>query len=76
MFGQLGLDWHKYVEVDPRYFRPTEVDLLLGNPAKARRILKWQPKVSFKALARMMTDSDWELAGHERLIAEHQSKTT
>ena len=76
VFGQLGLDWHKYVEVDPRYFRPTEVDLLLGNPAKARRILKWQPKVSFKALARMMTDSDWELAGHERLIAEHQSKTT
>lgn len=47
-FGYLGLDWEKYVEIDPRYFRPAEVDLLLGDPTKARTILGWEPKVSFK----------------------------
>ncbi|MGH2271231.1 GDP-mannose 4,6-dehydratase [Anaerohalosphaeraceae bacterium U12dextr] len=71
VFGYLNLDWHQYVAIDPKYFRPTEVDLLLGNPAKAKKVLNWQPKVSFKELARMMTESDWQLARKERLLKEH-----
>jgi GDPmannose 4,6-dehydratase len=71
VFGLLELDWKKHVEIDPRYFRPTEVDLLLGDAAKARYVLKWQPKVTFKALAKMMAESDWELAKRERVIADH-----
>ena len=60
-FGYAGLDWKKYVAMDKRYLRPTEVDLLLGDSAKARRVLKWKPKVGFKQLVRMMVDSDMEL---------------
>jgi GDPmannose 4,6-dehydratase len=70
VFGYLKLDWQKYVEVDPRYFRPAEVDLLLGDAAKARRILKWTPKITFKALAKMMAEADWKLARQERLLAD------
>src|SRR5215203_3496734 len=62
VFGYLSLDWKQYVQVDPKYFRPAEVDLLLGDASKARRALKWEPKVTFKALARMMTDCDWKIA--------------
>jgi GDPmannose 4,6-dehydratase len=61
-FGYAGLDWKKYVEIDKRYFRPTEVDLLLGDSSKARKVLKWKPKVNFKQLVRMMVESDMELA--------------
>ena len=50
VFGHLNLDWQKHVEVDPRYFRPAEVDLLLGDAAKARRTLGWTPKITFKEL--------------------------
>lgn len=57
-FGYLDLDWEKYVEIDPRYYRPTEVDLLLGDATKAKRLLKWEPKVKFKELVRMMIDAD------------------
>jgi GDPmannose 4,6-dehydratase len=57
-FEYAGLDWKKFVEIDKRYFRPTEVDLLLGNSAKARKILKWKPRVDFKQLVRMMVDAD------------------
>jgi GDPmannose 4,6-dehydratase len=71
VFGTLGLDWNKYVEVDPRYFRPAEVDLLLGDASKALTKLNWKPKVTFKALAKMMTDADWRLAKREKLIADH-----
>jgi GDPmannose 4,6-dehydratase len=60
-FGYLNMDWKKYVEIDKRYFRPTEVDLLIGNSAKARKKLNWKPKVGFKELVRMMVDSDMEL---------------
>jgi GDPmannose 4,6-dehydratase len=60
--------------VDPRYFRPAEVDLLLGDPAKAKKILKWEPKVTFKALAKMMTEADWRIARRERAIAEVDKK--
>ena len=60
-FDYAGLDWKKYVKIDKRYFRPTEVDTLLGNSSKARKILNWKPKVNFKQLVRMMVDSDMEL---------------
>ena len=59
-FGALDLDWKKYVEIDPRYFRPTEVDHLHGDPSKAKRVLGWNPKVSFKALIEMMVKADEE----------------
>jgi len=72
VFGYLDLDWQKYVEIDPRYFRPTEVDILLGDSSKARKVLNWQPKVTFKALAKMMTDADMEMARREKIINEHQ----
>jgi GDPmannose 4,6-dehydratase len=70
VFGILGLDWKRHVEVDPRYFRPAEVDLLLGDAAKAKRVLKWEPKVTFEGLAQMMTDADWKIAKREKLIAD------
>ena len=57
-FGYLGLDYTPYIRVDPRYFRPTEVDLLLGDPTKARTQLHWQPKTTFRELVRMMVDAD------------------
>jgi len=60
-FGHLGLDWQKYVELDPRYLRPAEVDLLLGDPSKAKQKLGWQPKVGFEELIKMMVEADVEL---------------
>ena len=57
-FGTLGLDWHKSVEIDPRYYRPTEVDHLCGDASKARAKLGWQPRVRFKELIEMMVKSD------------------
>jgi len=59
-FGELDLDWKKYVEIDPRYFRPTEVDHLKGDPSKAMRVLGWKPKVTFKGLIQMMVRADEE----------------
>jgi len=67
-FERVELDWHKYVEVDPRYLRPAEVDLLLGDPSKARKVLSWQPRVSFQELVAMMVDADWQLAKEEKLL--------
>ena len=69
-FRYLDLDWEKYVEIDPRYFRPAEVDLLLGDPSKARRQLGWEPKVTFDGLVKLMTDYDLELAKHEAAARE------
>lgn len=57
-FTYVDLDWHEYVEIDPRYFRPTEVDYLLGDASKAKKNLGWQPRVSFKELVRIMVDAD------------------
>ena len=57
-FGHLGLKWKKHVKVDRNFFRPAEVDILLGNPTKARKKLKWKPEVSFEQLIVMMTDAD------------------
>ena len=59
-FGYLGLDWQRYVEVDPKYFRPVDVNNLIGDSSKAQRLLGWKPKVSFKQLVRMMVDADLE----------------
>ena len=59
-FGHLGLDWHRHVKIDPRYYRPTEVDLLIGDPAKAQRQLGWKPTVDFHQLAVMMVEADVE----------------
>jgi GDPmannose 4,6-dehydratase len=59
-FAYVGLDWKKYVKIDPRYFRPTEVELLLADYTKAKRRLGWSPKVTFKELIRVMVDSDLE----------------
>ena len=64
-FGCLELDWHKYVETDPRFFRPSEVDLLCGDASNARRVLGWQPKVNFKDLVALMVDADLQLAKNE-----------
>src|SRR2546430_1240139 len=64
-FSYLDLDWEKYVEIDPRYFRPAEVDLLLGDPSKARRQLGWEPKVTFDQLVKLMVDHDLTLAQGE-----------
>jgi GDPmannose 4,6-dehydratase len=71
-FSYAGLDWEKYVEVDPQYFRPTEVDYLLGDPSKARKAFGWKPKTSFEQLVRMMVDSDMHLAESERLLQQQQ----
>jgi GDPmannose 4,6-dehydratase len=59
-FGHAGLDWEKHVRVDPRFLRPAEVDLLIGNPAKAKTVLGWEPEVDFRGLVRMMVDADVE----------------
>jgi GDPmannose 4,6-dehydratase len=62
--AHVGLDWREHVKVDAKYFRPAEVDLLLGDASKARRVLGWKPKVGFKELVRMMVDAD--MAGQGR----------
>jgi GDPmannose 4,6-dehydratase len=62
-FGCVGLDWKDFVKVDSKYFRPAEVDLLLGDASKARRELGWAPKVSFEELAKLMVEADLEAAG-------------
>lgn len=63
-FSYKGLDWQDYVEIDKKYYRPTEVDLLIGDASKAHKKLDWKPKVTFKELVRMMVDSDCKKAGN------------
>ncbi|MBU1726286.1 MAG: GDP-mannose 4,6-dehydratase [Candidatus Omnitrophica bacterium] len=58
VFSYVGLDWKKYVKIDPRYFRPTEVENLIADASKAKKALKWQPKILFKDLAKIMLDAD------------------
>ena len=64
-----GLDWTQHVETDPRYFRPTEVDFLLGDPSKARAKLGWKPEVTFEQLVRRMVEHDLDLARQEQMLA-------
>ena len=68
-FGLLNLDWEQHVNYDARYERPAEVELLIGDPAKAKRQLGWEPKVKFKELVKIMTEADLELAKREAQIA-------
>jgi GDPmannose 4,6-dehydratase len=69
-FSYAGLKWERHVEIDPSYFRPTEVDYLLGDARKAQTALDWRPRVTFRQLVHMMVDADVRLAGEERLVAE------
>jgi GDPmannose 4,6-dehydratase len=64
-FAHVDLDWNKYVKHDPRYERPAEVDLLIGDASKAKKVLGWEPKVRFKDLVRIMVDADMELLSRE-----------
>jgi GDPmannose 4,6-dehydratase len=65
-FGHVKLDWKKYVEIDPRYYRPAEVDLLIGDYSKARRQLGWEPKTKFAELVKLMVDADIKLLQDHR----------
>ncbi len=67
-FEAASLDWEKYVKVDPKFMRPAEVNLLLGDASKARKELGWQPKVSFKELVHMMVESDIDRIGREIMV--------
>ena len=69
-FGLVGLDWEKYVAYDARYVRPSEVDLLLGDASKARRVLGWEPKMKFKELVKTMVEADVALAERERRMKD------
>lgn len=65
-FAHAGLDWQKYVEIDPRYYRPAEVELLIGDASKAKRQMGWEPKTKFVELAKLMVDADIELLRRHR----------
>jgi GDPmannose 4,6-dehydratase len=65
-FSAVGLDWQDHVEIDPKYHRPAEVDLLVGDASKAYRTLGWQPKTTFKDLVSLMVDADLAMVGHDR----------
>jgi len=69
-FGYLGMDWKEHVEIDPRYFRPAEVDLLIGDPTKVKQKLGWETKTTFKQLVHMMVDADVKLAKLEKAGAQ------
>ena len=71
-FSYLGLDWRKHLEIDKRYYRPAEVDLLIGDASKAKRKLGWAPKKKFKELVRLMVDADSELADKEASMSRGQ----
>jgi len=71
VFSYLDMDWQKYVEIDQRYFRPSEVDYLQGDASKAKKVLKWEPKVTFKKLVKIMTDADMKIAENEKIIKDH-----
>src|SRR4051794_7955264 len=72
-FSQLGMDYQDFVEFDPRYTRPSEVDVLLGDPTKAQRVLGWKAEVDFKGLVKMMIEHDLELARREKYALGYQT---
>lgn len=72
VFGCLDLDWQQYVEIDQRYFRPSEVDVLRGDSSKAKKNLQWEPKVSFKELVQIMIDADMQSAKRAKIIRDHE----
>jgi GDPmannose 4,6-dehydratase len=69
-FGQVELDFNDFVAIDPKYFRPTEVDLLRGDATKAREILGWEPRVGFAELVRMMVESELDAAAREKTLED------
>ncbi|MEC8203355.1 MAG: GDP-mannose 4,6-dehydratase, partial [Pseudomonadota bacterium] len=69
-FESADMNWEEYVRIDERYFRPTEVDVLLGDPSRAKSALGWSPKVDFKSLVGMMMEHDLELAQRERTLVD------
>lgn len=79
-FGYVGMDWHDYVRIDERYYRPTEVDYLLADASRARKELGWEPRVYFRDLVRIMVDADLELFGLEspgegkKILEQHHGK--
>jgi GDPmannose 4,6-dehydratase len=75
-FTHAGLDFKEFVEFDPRYLRPAEVDLLLGDPAKAKKKLGWNPATTVEELAKMMVDADLERAKRERTLRDAGHKLT
>jgi len=68
VFEKLDLDYHQYVEIDKRYFRPTEVDVLLGDSSKAQKALGWKPETTFDQLIDMMIKTDLEAAEKEKVL--------
>ena len=72
VFSYLDMEWEQYVEIDQRYFRPSEVDILQGDASKAKKILKWESIVTFKELARIMTDADMKIAENEKILRDHE----
>lgn len=74
-FGLLGLEWRDHVEIDPRYYRPAEVDILTGDYSKARRELGWKPNRKFADLVRIMVDADLKLAQQEKFSTNYVSQT-
>ena len=72
-FGQLDLDYHEFVEFDPKYTRPSEVDVLLGDPSKARNVLGWKPATDFRSLVRMMVEHDLEQARREKFLMGYRT---
>jgi GDPmannose 4,6-dehydratase len=73
-FGYAGLDWKRYIEIDPRYYRPTEVEALQGDSSKARKKLGWKPRVQFRELIRMMVDADMAAENPHRVPADAASR--
>ncbi len=72
-FSYVGLDWEQHVEIDPKYFRPAEVDLLVGDASKAKARLGWQPKVTFKELVRLMVDADMQAENSSEVRSERRA---
>ena len=75
-FSRAGLEWEQFVEIDPQYFRPTEVDFLQGDSSKARAAFGWRPKTSFQQLVQMMADADVRLAEQEVILSGRQFAST
>ncbi len=79
-FSYVNLDWQDYVEIDERYYRPTEVNVLLADTAKAKQILEWEPRVMFQELVKIMVDADLEAAGHpspgegQKILEKHHGR--
>jgi len=74
-FGYAGLDWQQHVEVDPKYFRPTEVDYLMGDYSRAHAAFGWKPQTTFRELVQIMVDADIQMADQERILQERNFTT-